>query len=566
MRTPKPRPTPRPSLRRLVATSATALAVSVAVLGWATPAAAHADFTSSTPADGSTVDEAPSEISLQFTEDIDLQSDGIRLLDADGTPVALGPATADDATATVPIEAELERGSYVVAWRAVSADGHPIRGAFTFSVGQRSAVSGGIAEGAFGSTDDRTLEVTGAIARFVAYLGTLGACGAVLVGALLRRNDEPTPVGRAVAMGLGAALVALGIQLVTLGALVTGEGLGSIAQPGVLALVFDEGFGITAVIAVISLLGVTITAGLPFEGAARSIALVGATVAPISMVLYGHTRTMSPAWLGYTADAIHLLAGTVWLGGLLATIAVVRLRRRHDETGGAAEAIATFSGIAAIAASLVIAAGVVMSWIEVGSIEALTSTTYGQLLLAKISTIVVVLACAAWNRYHLLPHITDGTADDHANPTQLRRLNRVMTLEVALIVAALALTSVLVNVTPAKAISDPQPIVAEAPLADGTVVVTVEPARAGPNDLVVEFRTSDGAIDDQYREIGVQLELPEQGIGPIDVEAARTGPGRFEIDDADLTLPGPWALTVSAKADRFTEVQGNVEIPIGAQR
>ena len=53
---------------------------------------------------------------------------------------------------------------------------------------------------------------------------------------------------------------------------------------------------------------------------------------------------------------------------------------------------------------------------------------------------------------------------------------------------------------------DPQPIVAEAPLADGTVVVTMEPAAAGPNDLVVEFRTSDGAIDDQYREdCSVQL-------------------------------------------------------------
>ena len=93
MHPPTPRPHPRPSLRRLVATGATALAVSVAVLGWATPAAAHADFTSSTPADGTIGDEAPSEISLRFTEGIDLQSDGIRLLDADGTPVALGPAT-----------------------------------------------------------------------------------------------------------------------------------------------------------------------------------------------------------------------------------------------------------------------------------------------------------------------------------------------------------------------------------------------------------------------------------------------------------------------------------------
>ncbi|MFN8017598.1 MAG: copper resistance protein CopC [Acidimicrobiales bacterium] len=548
-----------------MATSVAALAVSLAVLGWATPAAAHADFVSSTPAAGSIVAEAPSDISLQFTEGVDLQSDGIRLLDADGAPVALGPATADGATATVPIEAERARGSYVVAWRAVSADGHPIRGAFTFSVGQRSAVAGGIAEGAFGSTDDRALEVTGAIARFVAYLGTLGACGAVLVGARLRRPDEPTPVGRAVVFGLGAALVALGIQLVALGALVTGEGFGSITQPGVLALVFDEGFGITAVVAVISLLGVTITAGLPFEGAARSIALVGAAGAPVSMVLYGHTRTMSPAWLGYTADAIHLLAGTVWFGGLLATIAIVRLRRRHDEPEGAAAAIATFSGIAAIATGLVVAAGTAMSWIEVGSIEALTSTTYGQLLLAKIFVVVVVLACAAWNRFRLLPHVAAGADDAHGLAT-LRSLRRVMTIEVALIVAALAITSVLVNVTPAKAIADPEPTIAEAPLADGTVVVTVEPARAGPNDLVVEFRTGNGSIDDQFREISVQLELPEQGIGPIDIEAERTGAGHFEIADADLTLPGPWVLTVSAKADRFTEVQGRVEIPIGAQR
>lgn len=564
MPSPTPRPIRRPSLPRLVLATCVALIVSLAVLGWASPAAAHADLVSSSPADGAILDAPPSQITLRFTEGVDLQSDGVRLLDAGGTPVAVGPAEADGSTATAAIDTELDRGSYVVAWRAVSADGHPIRGAFTFSVGQRSAVADGIAQGAFGSTDDRTLEATGAVARFIAYVGTLGACGAVLVGARLRRHDEPTPVGRAVTWGLCAALAALGVQLVTLGALVTGEGFGSIAQQGVLALVLDEGFGITAVIAAISLLGVTITAGLPFEGAARSIALVGATVAPISMVLYGHTRTMSPAWLGYTADAIHLVAGTVWFGGLLATIAVFRLRRRSDEPHGAAEAVATFSGIAAMAAGAVVAAGVVMSWIEVGGLEALTSTTYGQVLMAKTFVIVVVLACAAWNRYRLLPHLAAQRVADHTAVPGLRSLVRVMSFEVALIVVALALTSVLVNLTPAKAANaKPEPTVVEAPLADGTVQVTVEPALPGPNDLVLEFRTSNGSSDDGYGEISVQLELPEQGIGPIEVEAERTGPGRFEVEGADLTLAGRWVLTLSAKVDRFTEAEASVEFPIG---
>lgn len=551
--------------RRRVGLLAAALLVALVVLGWAAPVSAHADLISSTPADGSILDTAPTELVLRFTEGVDLQSDGIRLLDADGTPVTLGPAEAADSTVTAPIDAELDQGSYVVAWRAVSADGHPIRGAFTFSVGQPSSVTDDLAASAFGSTDDRTLEVVAAIARFVAYVGTLGACGAVLVGARLRRSSDPTPVGRAVAWALAAALGALVVQLVTLGALATGEGLGSITQPGVLGLVLDEGFGITAVIALMSLLGVTITAGLPFEGAARSLALVGATIAPVSMVLYGHTRTMSPAWLGYASDAIHLVASTVWFGGLLATVAVLRLRRRAGEHDAAAEAIASFSTLAGIAAVMVIVTGAVMSWIEVGGLTALTSTSYGQLLLAKIATVAVVLGCAAWNRFRLLPYVTRPSADERPRDAGLSALRRVMTLEIALIVVALAITSVLVNVTPAKATTDPAPTVVEAPFGEDTVVVTVDPARAGANDLVVEFQQPDGTAATRFTDVAIQLELPERGVGPIEVDPVERGPGRFEVDDADLTLPGPWLLVVTAKVDQFTEVRGQAEILIEAQ-
>jgi copper transport protein len=530
----------------------------LSLLGWAAPASAHAELSSSSPTDGSVVDASPSAIVLRFTEGIVFEDDGIRLLDGSGTAVPLDAVQVQGSVAEASIDADLARGTYVVAWRAVSADGHPIRGAFTFSVGQRTSVDSGLAEGAFGSTDDRVLEVLGAVARLFAYVGTLGGCGAVLIGSLLRRADEPTPVGRSVTWALAMALVGLAVQLVALAALATGEGIGSIREPGVLSLVLDEGFGITALFALISLLGVTITSGLPFEGAARRIALVGAATAPVSLVLYGHTRTMSPAWLGYGSDAIHLLAGTVWFGGLLATIAVVRRRRTHADLTGAAEAVATFSGVAALATALILASGLAMSWIEVGGIGPLTSTSYGRLLLAKVLAVGVVLICAAWNRFLLIPRVSPMENDARGVP----KLERVMTLEAALIVVVLAITSVLVNVTPAKAIADPEPLVTETTFADGTVTITVEPARVGTNRIELRFDAGDGSPTARFDAVGAQLELPAEGIGPIDLDPVEVAGGRFEISDAPIAIAGTWSITITAKADQFTEVQAAVELPI----
>lgn len=542
------------------------LAAVVGGLVGASPASAHAELSATDPPDGAVLDAAPTELTLQFTEGVDLQPDGVRVLDDEGARVDRGQAAAAGPSVTVPLDDGLRRGSYVVAWRVVSADGHPIRGAFTFSVGQATDVSG-LAGGAFAGGDDRPIEVAAAILRGLAYLGVLGSCGVVLVSALLRRPDEPTPVARWVSAGVVVALVSLVLQAVALGALATGEGLTSITEPGVLALVLADGYGPAAIVALVGLLAVLITTGLPFEGPVRVVALAGAVLAPLSFALTGHTRSMEPAAVGYAADLVHLLAATVWFGGLGAATATVVRRRRAGDSLGSAEAVAEFSGVAAFAAAIVIAAGLVLSWIEVGGLEALTTTTYGRLLLAKVAAVAVVLGLAARNRFRLLPVVARDALDaegtgEVGDERAWRSLVRTLRLEGLVLVAVLAITGVLVNVTPAEQAVDRGPTTVTTELGDGSMDVTVDPATAGRNDIHVYLFDASGRPDDRYDAAALRLELPEQSLGPFDREPVRAGPGHFQLIGTDLTLSGEWTLQVTVKPDRFTETSATVAFEV----
>ncbi|MFN8016739.1 MAG: copper resistance protein CopC [Acidimicrobiales bacterium] len=527
-------------------------------------ASAHASLESTTPSDGSVVQRLPSSLEMQFSEGVSLRPDGVRVLAPDGKRVDRGAASSSGSVVTVPLRRSAAQGTYVVAWRVVSADGHPVRGAFTFSVGRESAVGSGAADGAFSGGSDRTYEVVAALARIVAYAATLIVCGYVVVAGALRAPGDPSPVGRRTTWGAVVGLVAMALQVPLQGALATGTGLGSVLDPSVLGLALADGMGIAALVTALGLVAVIVTAGLPWDGAVRKVALAGAWLAPLGFVLTGHTRTMSPLWLGYLADAAHLLAAAIWLGGLVATVVAVGRRRDEGDPLGAAEAVARFSGWAAVTAGAVVVAGGALAWIEVGGLHALTTTTYGRLLLAKVAIVLVVVAIAAWNRFRLVPRVAAASLEDPARDDEVawRSLTRLMRIEVVALVVVLVLTGVLANVTPAKAADVGGPVTVSAPLGEGTVDITVDPARAGRNDVHAYVLTKDGKADDRYRTATMQLELPAQDIGPIDRTPVRAGPGHFQLVATPIAPGGRWKITFTVKPDRFTEQSATVSVEI----
>jgi copper transport protein len=116
------------------------------------PAAAHATLVSTDPADGARLDRAPDCITLRFSEPVSLGAGYARLLQSDGT-VYESTASVDDGTLTLVPRAELpDDTGYLVTYRVVSADSHPVAGAFSFTVGNAELVAADAASGE-GRTD-----------------------------------------------------------------------------------------------------------------------------------------------------------------------------------------------------------------------------------------------------------------------------------------------------------------------------------------------------------------------------------------------------------------------------
>lgn len=155
--------------------------------------------------------------------------------------------------------------------------------------------------------------------------------------------------------------------------------------------------------------------------------------------------------LHLAADALHLFAAAVWIGGLVSLVLLLTASRRDQSAAGASfarHATERFStmGIAAVAAILV--TGIVNTWILVGSWRALIATGYGQLLMLKVALFAVMLLFAAANRFWLTPKLAllqEGTPRLDA----LRQLTRNSAIEFALALTIFAIVGILGTLHPA---------------------------------------------------------------------------------------------------------------------
>jgi copper transport protein len=172
---------------------------------------AHAELISSNPANQSILPSTPSEIVLRFSEGVEPVGDSIRLVDASGDPVPLGPLdqSLGDDTLRTPVPATIDDGTYVVGWQAISADSHRIRGAFTFSVGAATPTAPGVIDDIFAAGDSSPSEslLLGA-GRFLSFAGIGVLVGALFLAAVLVPElIADRRIGRMLLVAAGAAVV-----------------------------------------------------------------------------------------------------------------------------------------------------------------------------------------------------------------------------------------------------------------------------------------------------------------------------------------------------------------------
>lgn len=570
-------------IRLAVARSlAVAIAALACLLAMAGAASAHAALTATSPFDGESVESAPRAVTLEFNEPVTAPTGGIRVYDATGERVDDGAPrnTAADAL-RVGLSPDLADGGYIVTWRAVSADGHAIKGAFVFSVGGDAAVDDDLLARLFAGDSDTAVGVLAGIVRAASYAGALLAAGALLFLAGVGAPDDGDVArawaGRGAAVALTASVTAIPLQAMA----TTGFGPVAALAPDVLNDTLASPFGVATLIraAALTVVLVGLRASVADGRTRGPIVTAAAAVAIATFVIDGHTRTVDPAWLMVASDAMHLAAGAVWLGGLVVLAAAVREHRLDDDPVGAARLVARWSRLATVAVAGVTVAGFAMAWATVRVLRALTSTAYGWSLLVKVALAAIVIGLGAYNHRRLVPAVAArllpaGGSDDAPTVTvpgararaAWRQLRTTVRVEAAVLVVLLLVTGFLVNQRPAAeeaGVTGAYETYVD--LAEGLEVnLVVDPNEAGLNAIHMYLLDRTGRPVADVDDVRLLLTMPTQDIGPIERVPFVAGPGHWQLNGRDLAIPGTWTIEVVVGEDRFTEHRAEIPVVVNA--
>ncbi|MGV9559121.1 copper resistance CopC/CopD family protein [Streptomyces sp. NPDC003522] len=380
------------------------LAVAGVLLAGAGQASAHAALTGSDPAQGTVVETAPAQVSLTFSEQVSTGADSVRVLDPKGRRVDTGePSAVGGTTYALQLHSGLPDGTYTVTYQVVSADSHPVAGAYTFSIGAPSATSvPATAREAGGGVVGRLYDV----GRYLSYAGFIVlAGGAAFVLGCWPGGAGVRAVQRLVVSGW-LALTSATLFLLLLRGSYTGSGtIGDVFDLELLGQVLQTKPGAALVSRLLLLAAAALFIAVLFgaydkrEGAEKrdltfGLAVGGAVVAAglaASWAMAEHASAGLQPGIAMPVDVVHLLAVAGWLGGLCALL--VALYR-----GGApveASVVRRFSRVAFGCVVILVVTGVYQSWRQLGSWSAFTETRYGQLLLVKIG-LVALLVGVAW--------------------------------------------------------------------------------------------------------------------------------------------------------------------------
>ncbi|MFE6711732.1 copper resistance CopC/CopD family protein [Streptomyces sp. NPDC057695] len=397
------------------------------LLAGAAPASAHAALTGSDPQDGAVVATAPKEVNLTFSEQVAMSADSIRVLDPAGrradTGEILDLCSGSVVRYGVALRAGLPDGTYTVAWQTVSADSHPIAGAFTFSIGAPSTTSVALPDRTAGGG------LVGAlygIARYVSYAGfAVLVGGGAFVLACWPRGASVRPVQQTVVRGW-LALTGATLLMLLLRNPYTGSGeLSDVFDLAGLKAVLETKTGAALTSRLLLLGAAALFVAVLFGAYARrtdpkekkdltfGLGLGGTVVAAGiagTWALAEHASTGIQPGIAMPVDILHLLAVAAWLGGL--TVLLVSLYKAPSVDRSAIE---RFSRVAFGSVVVLAATGLYQSWRQVGSWSALTGTRYGQLLLVKIGLMAVLIGIAwisrRWTRRLADPKPAEESGD-----------------------------------------------------------------------------------------------------------------------------------------------------------
>jgi copper transport protein len=600
------------SRRALRIVSAAAVAAAAA-LTTATPALAHATLQETEPARGTTVKLQPKAIVFHFSERVEMNFSAVHVYNASGSTVDDGRGVHPGGVSSdvsIGLKPKVPQGTYTATFRVISADGHPVSGGFVFSIGKAGAAPVlSVAELAGGSDVGSGTTIAFGVARAVQYGAIALAIGALAflllpwVGGLrsvagagaewqaaseafLARSRLPFLVAVVAGIVSGVAGIVLQGQTAVGGSLF--DAMGASVVQGVLETHFGLIWGLRVLVwlglggtlvlvyrretmpavrpATLSAAGLALTRGF---GSRPQLAVLLALLAflGVSPALAGHANAQDPTAVLLPSTSAHVVAMSVWIGGLAMLLFVLpsatRLLELPDRGRLLAAVLARFSTIAGACVAVVLLTGIIQSFVYVRNLDNLLHTEYGQILVAKILLFVGLMALGGYNRQFSVPRLNKIAAGRESPGRAGILLRRALRGEVLLVLAVLGVTGALAGFAPATAEETASgPFATTEMIGPAQIQLTVDPARVGTNLMhIYLLEPTTGAQWDEAQEVRVKLVQPDEKI-ELGVEARKGGPGHYIIDGAVFSTGGDWEVQIAARVSEFDEYAKTIEVPI----
>lgn len=504
-------------------------------------ASAHASLNTTEPRDGSVVSTAPRVIALTFSEPVSPTS--LKLTRPDGSIAPLKNFVLKDKAVEITPPGDLKDGSYLLSWRVVSEDGHPIGGSVVFSIGRSNADVRGTA-----ADIDWPVRAGLWIGKLALYVGLLfGVGGAFAIHWFADGSRNALrQVLATLCIGFAGALLSAGFQ----GLDTVGEPISRLVAPAVWKAGMATSFGPTVIfaIAALALAGLALASGRGRD--ARWISISAVITAAFSLCLSGHASAADPQWLMRPAVFLHVAAIAIWAGALLPLLA------EFDKTKKRAARHCTASRSSYHGPSWS------LPWPEACSPSSRSALRLGwsrrRMGSYSSSSSGCSPCCLPWQPS------TGGNSPPvrKGEPAAIRQLVRSIAAETVILFLIFAVAATWRFTPPPRTLLAEVQRTAVVHLETSKAVtdVRITPDRVGEVAISAVIAKTDRSLLDP-QEVTVVLSNPGAGIEPIR-RRAKKGKDGWTVPDIVLPVPGRWRLRLDVIISDFeiARMEGEIEI------
>ena len=284
--------------------------------------------------------------------------------------------------------------------------------------------------------------------------------------------------------------------------------------------------------------------------------VVGVSAATLlTLSLQSHGAALGSR-LAIGLDFIHISAMAAWLGGLLPLFLLLRSTNLPP-----AVLAPRFSRLALTSVALLALTGLYNLYIDVGGLEALISTRYGQALMVKLAFFSLLILLGAINLLLLSPALL-------GDPFRaVKRMGRTIRIELLFGSLVLLATGFMTGIIPAQKAIQAQHrmgFVGSYKQDGASLSLWVAPGLAGDNEIAVDVTGWPKPSTGSAAEVILRFQIADKSVSAAQVTAATQDGRRYSVRGSYLSLAGDWLIDVILRQPGFNDIRHQFTVQVGA--